>query len=77
MNLFDLLKSRKSTTKTDYAGVVSWTPGPISNEEYQARRSAETAALEARYDLTCAEGIKAIPASASLHRGGRHLHLYE
>ena len=69
MNLFDLLKSRKSMTKTDYTGVASWTPEPISNEEYQARRKVENAALEARYDLTCAEGIKAIPASASLHRG--------
>lgn len=68
MGLFDFLKRHKGEHKETYGGVTYWAPDPISNEEYQAKRQAEVDWLEAHYDLSSAEGIRAIPESGDLPR---------
>lgn len=49
-----------------YQGVTFMAPKPISNEEYQRRRQANEAWLEAHYDLNTAEGIQSIPERSDL-----------
>lgn len=70
MSIFDFLHSFIDEVRPQRGGVAFQAPEPISNEEYQAYRQAEIAALEAKYDLSSAEGIMAIPRDASLHHGG-------
>ena len=70
MSMFDFLHSFIDKVRPQRGRVVFQAPEPISNEEYQAYRQAEIAALEAKYDLSSAEGIMAIPRDASLHHGG-------
>lgn len=70
MSIFDFLHSCIDEVRPQRGRVVFQAPEPISNEEYQAYRQAEIAALEAKYDLSSAEGIMAIPRDASLHHGG-------
>jgi hypothetical protein len=70
MSIFDFLHSFIDKVRPQRGRVAFQAPEPISNEEYQAYRQAEIAALEAKYDLSSAEGIMAIPRDASLHHGG-------
>lgn len=70
MSIFDFLHSFIDEVRPQRGGVAFQAPEPISNEEYQAYRQAEIAALEAKYDLSSVEGIMAIPRDASLHHGG-------
>jgi len=65
MSIFDFLKRHKVEVELHLCASK-----PISNDEYQAQRQAEIDALEAKYDLSSAEGIMAIPRNASMHRGG-------
>ncbi len=51
-----------------YHGVTFMAPEPISNEEYQRKRQANNAWLEAHYNLNTAEGIQSIPDRNNLPR---------
>ena len=51
MSIFDFLHSFIDEVRPQRGGVAFQAPEPISNEEYQAYRQAEIAALEAKYDL--------------------------
>ena len=61
MGLFDFFRKLKGEVKITSGGTTFWVPKPISNEEYQRKRQAETNTLESRYDLSTIDGIKAIP----------------
>lgn len=63
MGLFDFLKRDKhrGEEKITSGGVTFWAPKPISNEEYQRKRQAESNHLERKYDLSTVAGINAIP----------------
>lgn len=51
-----------------YQGITFKTPRPITNEEYQRKRQANDAWLEAHYDLNSAHGIQSIPERSDLPR---------
>lgn len=51
-----------------YQGLTFSVPKPITNEEYQYKRRAAEAWLEAHYDLNSAEGIRSIPETGDLPR---------
>lgn len=68
MGLFDFLKRHKGERKDSCGGVTFRSPGPISNEEYQAKRDAEVKWIETHYDLNSARGISSIPERDDLPR---------
>lgn len=51
-----------------YQGLTFKVPKPITNEEYQRKRKAEEAWLEAHYDLNSVQGIQSIPERSDLPR---------
>lgn len=51
-----------------YDGRTFMAPKPITNEEYQRRRQANEAWLEAHYDLNSEKGIQSIPERCDLPR---------
>lgn len=54
--------------ETTYQRLTLTAPKPITNEEYQRKRQAEEAWLEAHYDFNSAKGIQSIPERSDLPR---------